>query len=162
MTWSLWLLPCAQDAMTLQRTCDQLCDEQGMERFPVHLTVLSGINGERDHLQNIAQSIHCVNSDACGDGVHTEEKFYRCVFLRVNSENIHVLQQQAQRAFGMGKIPPILHISLAYGEVPRETREHLVTRITKLPSNITFDRLQLVRTDGHYTTWEYLPPTPLA
>jgi len=129
MSLSLWLVPPVTLRSEIATIIDNYAEQLSTPHFIPHLTLLTGV-------ANVAEAQLRVLAGECSDvmiepmGIATGGDFYHCVFIAVNATpELQRVRDAAERIFGANGEPFRPHMSLVYGDLPRETREAVAREI---------------------------------
>lgn len=148
--YSLWLLPCADDAQWLAAMIDDLARQFGTPPFIAHVTVQGDSVSSCEGLSTLARSLaHTteVQRWPIAD-VASSAHFFRTLYLAFAPRDDFTLLQQGAAAATQTRVglSPFPHLSLAYGNAPdaaaacaRELGVRLQGR------TLTLDRLAVAR-----------------
>ncbi len=155
---SLWLMPEGDARARLSGWIDRLAVRFGTERFPPHLTLLSGLLAREEAaaaaLGELAAGLAPFTVRL--DSVDGRDERFLCLFVRaVPGPALHAAHAAAARAFDRepeaGYLP---HVSLVYGRLgPQQKVE--VTREVRSDVSVRFEanRVHLWRTQGPVVDW---------
>ena len=148
--YSLWLLPCADDALWLTAMIDDLAPRFGTPPFIAHVTVqgdsVLSCEGLSALARSLAQTIPVLRWPIAD--VASSAHYFRMLYLAfASSDDFARLQQGAvaatQTRVGLSPFP---HLSLAYGN----HADRAAARASELDASLqgrtlTFDRLAVAR-----------------
>jgi hypothetical protein len=155
--YSLWALP---EPGLRERLAGEVRRRNARPWEP-HLTIVAGMNGDPEALTSRMKEL---GDRLRGLPIHIElgsakmgSDPFRCVYLTVRSTSreFDEFLAQASRVFGHPAITAdAAHLSLVYGDLPPEEREHITREIGGRyvgPCNLS--ALNLYRTEGPLSTW---------
>jgi hypothetical protein len=167
--YSIWLMPCAADATTLQALVDELAPQFGQPSFVPHVTIQGDLvlplESVAAHTSRLAAT--CPVQAWPVHDVERSDFFFRCLFLRFNGNvAFDGLQRQAQTLSGTADgLSPYPHLSLAYGQVQaHQLALWEALRLRFAGRSIVFDRLAvyLSSKDTPVADWRCVFDMPLA
>ena len=130
MSLSLWLVPPVTLRAEIATIIDDCAEELSTPRFIPHLTLLGGIERDVtvDELRGLAREIAGVTIEP--HGIATGNDYYHCVFVSVTpTPELQRARAAAERIFGASAEAFVPHMSLVYGDLPRERREAVARAI---------------------------------
>ena len=157
--YSLWLLPALEAADSFQNIIRNLGETFDGPLFPPHITVIGAgaIKGAEEQLkervEKLAQELSPFPIHFTG--IEFEDVWHRCLFLRAEKSAALVdLHNQASEMFGKTPSTSYMpHLSLLYGEFPREEKPKMAESIGGYPDSCTIDRLALYNVTGMPNEW---------
>ena len=154
MSLSLWLVPPVTLRAEIATVIDHYAEQLSTPHFIPHLTLLTGVNAATEaQLRTLADA--CLGMMIEPEGIATGDDFYHCVFVAVNaSPELQRVRAAAERIFATSGEPFRPHMSLVYGDLPRETRESVAreidaTRFMPFAPEV----LEAVETEGTPERW---------
>ena len=168
--YSLWLVPDEETAAyrQLQATIADLADGQAdAPVFEPHITVVGGINGERDSLREAMRTLgsHRAPIEVAFASVRWSTTRHQCVFLLAEPTlELFELHTSARDAVDASKDAYHPHLSLLYSDTDLKRRRAVAQSIdsASLPSRITCRTLTLVETTGSEPEWETIASVALS
>ena len=163
---SLWLMPDGEPGERLGAWIDGLADRFGTERFPPHVTLLSGLSGDE---ADLAGRTRVAAAALAPVPVHLEtvdgrEEHFRCLFVRaVETAPLAAAHARAAEAFGRAADPAFLpHLSLVYGRLPEGKKRDLAREAAPV-LGVRFEArmLHLWATAGPVPSWRELAVFPI-
>jgi 2'-5' RNA ligase len=152
---SVWLVPIARDAAFLQRQIERCARALGSPPFPPHVTLCT------DPAVTTLVALGSLGELPLSPTFTTLEfgdDYYHGCYLRANEDQtLRDLQARCVAALGGNAprpYPP--HLSLAYGVLGEEQRARARNQLTKLPVQVSFDRLELWESSGPVASWRKL------
>ena len=159
--YSLWLVPDASAERQFAEVIDYLGERFPGPRFAPHVTLLSGLNDDKDDLsaktRELANELRSFNVSATG--LAMEPYYFRNFYLKLESSaNFLLAYQRAKQAFSesaSSEFKP--HVSLHYGTSPRDEKISMGEQVhSQLPSNIAIDKLYLVQITLAVPNWRII------
>jgi hypothetical protein len=163
---SLWLMPEGEVGERLAAWIERLSDRFRTERFPAHVTLLSGLSG---HEPELAERVRLAAAGLSPIAVHLDtvegrDEHFRCLFVRaVEPEELVAAHARAAEAFGRAPDAGFLpHLSLVYGTLPEEKKRDLAHEAgSDLDTRFEARTLHLWSTAGPVASWRELAAFPL-
>jgi 2'-5' RNA ligase len=155
---SLWLMPEGALRERLAARIDALAARSRTERFPPHLTLLSGIEGrDEDVLAGARDAAEALSPFGVRlGGVAGRDEHFRCLFLLAyDDEALRAAHAAAARAFGREPQTSFLpHLSLVYGRLEPSQKRALADE-AGADGACCFEarRLHAWRTEGRAPDW---------
>lgn len=154
--YSLWLLPDHETYERLWQEINRISLIHNTPTFEPHVTLLNGIEGRMEELVDragkVAESIKPIKMKFSGIGYSDE--YFKSFYINVKkTENLEKARRIATKIFRRkdGGAP---HMSLAYGELPRKTKEYLKRNANRsYNGEFTAKRLSLYSTKGRVGGW---------
>jgi 2'-5' RNA ligase len=158
---SLWLMPDGEVGERLGAWIDRLADRFRTERFPPHVTLLSGLSGDEADLAGRTRVAAATLAPVPVhlDTVDGREEHFRCLFVRAaEPAPIAAAHARLAGAFGRAADPAFLpHLSLVYGRLPEEKKRDLVHEAgSDLDERFEAHTLHLWTTAGPVLSWREL------
>ncbi len=165
--FSLWLRPDGEVGERLARWIDTLAVRFRTERFPPHLTLLGGVEGDRDEvLQRAARAAAGLRPFTVHvDGVDGRDEHFRCLFVQaLEAAPLLAAHATAARAFGREPDPAYQpHLSLLYGRLEPAHKLALAHEAgSDVDARFEARRLHLWRTEGPVREWQEIGAFDLA
>jgi len=156
--FALWVMPEGEIARRLSRWIDTLAVRFRTERFPPHVTVLSGIEGdEPEVLRRAAAAAASLKPFTVHvDGVDGRDEHFRCLFVQaLEAGPLVAAHAAAARAFGREPDPAYQpHLSLVYGTLEPDTKLAVAHEAgSDVDARFDARRLHVWRTDGPIAQW---------
>jgi len=159
-SYYLWLMPQKEMYDEFQKIIQNLSETYGTPAFEAHVTVVSGLSGNEDHLvkkiDTFARGKHSLSVTM--KDIYYTHGFFTVLFLNIqNTPKIDQLNTQARehlKPFGQGPYHP--HLSLLYGDITSQEKERIIANLTLLPRIITLDKLKLVKGHSDVTQWQVI------
>ncbi|HXY38539.1 MAG TPA: 2'-5' RNA ligase family protein [Vicinamibacteria bacterium] len=156
--FSLWVMPEGEIGTRLLRWIDTLAVRFRTERFPPHLTVLSGLDGtEAEVLRGAAAAAASLEPFTVHvDGVDGRDEHFRCLFVQaLEAAPLAAAHTAAAHVFGRQPDPAYQpHLSLVYGTVDPATKLAVAHEASsEVASRFAARRLHVWRTDGPVPDW---------
>ncbi|HET6278420.1 MAG TPA: 2'-5' RNA ligase family protein, partial [Candidatus Polarisedimenticolia bacterium] len=156
--YSLWLIPCGDQAQRLAETIERLGRDHGGPRFDPHLTLLGGLEGAEERFvaatERLAASLRPITLQL--RGVEFGDERYRCLYLRVARRgDLMAAHREALHLFGRSSDPSFMpHLSLFYGSLSPASRTRIAATLAEWRSvSCRTGRLRLVKTGGEPSSW---------
>jgi 2'-5' RNA ligase len=119
-------MPDGEPGERLGAWIDRLADRFRTERFPPHVTLLSGLSGDEADLAGRTRVAAAALAPVPVhlDTVDGRDETFRCLFVRaVEPAPLAAAHARAAEAFGRAADPTFLpHLSLVYGRLPEEAK----------------------------------------
>ena len=168
--YSLWLAPDEETAAyrQLQAVISDLADaHHDAPVFEPHVTVVGGINDERDSLRDTLQTLgtHRAPLEVAFESVRWSTTRSQCVFLLAKPTlELFELHTSARDATDVSKEAYYPHLSLLYSDMGLKRRRAVAQSVdsASLPSRITCRTLTLVETSGSEPEWEAIASVALS
>jgi 2'-5' RNA ligase len=163
---ALWLLPEAGAFTVLSAVIAELARAEGGPRFEPHVTLLSGITAEREHLRERVRALAGGLAPAAVVLTRARQRpeFFQALFLEVEGGDLQGAHRRAAAAMGMtarAQFRP--HLSLLYGDFAPARKDAILDRIgRRWDEPCTLDRLALVTPQGPPESWVCAPTFALA
>ncbi len=156
--FSLWVMPEGEIGRRLTRWIETLAVRFRTERFPPHVTVLSGIEGSQaDVLHRAASAAASLRPFTVHvDGVDGRDEHFRCLFVQaLEAAPLVAAHAAAARAFSREPDPAYQpHLSLVYGVLEPDTKLAVAHEAgSDVDARFDARRLHVWRTDGAVPDW---------
>ena len=159
-SYYLWLMPQKEMSDELQKIIQGLSEAYSTPVFEPHVTLVSGLSGNADHLvkkiDSFARGKHSLSVSM--QGIDYTRGFFTALFLNIpNTPEIDQLNTQAREhlnPFGQGPYHP--HLSLLYGDITSQEKERIIADLHFSKQTITLDRLALVKGHSDATQWRVI------
>ncbi|WP_267643295.1 2'-5' RNA ligase family protein [Haloarchaeobius amylolyticus] len=160
--YSIWLIP--DEGSPEYKALDQTIGEYA-EKYPdapdfrPHITVLGGIEVERDVIESKARELTDSQTPFEVEfmSLSCSTTTYQCVFLLANpSIELLSLNQRAVEELGQENSMYVPHLSLVYSDMPLQERLDAVHSVDSesLPNSIQISTVEVVDTGGDVPDWE--------
>lgn len=163
---SLWIMPEGTAYTLTNGYIAQLSETYNLPRFEPHVTVLGRIGApETSALRGLARSLPQFRIRLASRPQYLDE-YFRCLFLKAH-ETPALMEtfSKASKLFDYKEKTYFPHLSLAYGDLPVETKREMIQTLGDIPE-IEFEarHFSLVRTSGEISisNWEVIERFPLA
>jgi len=166
MPYSLWLMPEGLARRRLMQIVQELSKRHGGPEFPPHVTLFGNCEGQRDALieksKRVAASLHpfAVRLGTMG----MTERYFRDLFVHVGPADVlRSAHRAACEILGSKADPHFMpHLSLLYGNHPRDLKELIMTGISsKLRVQFKVRSLYLLQTEGDVQNWQEVARFPV-
>ncbi len=159
--YSIWLEPEGITRRRLKKIISSLSDQNGTVPFEPHITLLGGLMSAPKiiikKIEELAQRHSPITLTLRSAG-HTNN-YYQAIFFKcVRNPNLTKLNREA-KIFLSKSSPYRPHLSLVYGELPKNQREKILSDIKKISLvNLTFTvkSLSLWQAKGPVKKWRRL------
>jgi 2'-5' RNA ligase len=156
--FALWIIPEEIACRRLKEVIDRLSQEYSTPVFEPHLTLLGGLTEAEDILAKKASVLgRALKPFVIQLGIPDyRDEYYRSLFLKASETNDLMRAYEIScRVFSRSSTPPFEpHVSLMYGDLPKETREKLVSDIgDSLRMDFNVNGVHLVSTSGMPEDW---------
>ncbi len=149
--YSLWLEPDMESTRRLQKCINEVAESYNCEPFAPHMTLVG--SATQADFQACARRWKEVTSSMVAKtlGLRSHNMLYQRLFIKLDvslcASTLYTILGPKLRTQWRQRTP---HVSLLYSnkDLESQTFEWL-----EIPENITFDRLSLWSTQGHYATW---------
>jgi 2'-5' RNA ligase len=133
-SYALWIIPVG-DAYTLaDNFIARLSKAYQLPKFRPHVTVLGGIR------QPEAAKMHVLAGGLSPFPVRLKrrveylDEYFRCLFLSAyETPELMAAISKAGELFGDEGRPPFPHLSLAYGNLPMQTKQEMIRKLGLVP-----------------------------
>ena len=157
-SYFLWLMPQREMYDAFQRIIQDLSKTYGTCVFEPHVTLVTGLSGDEDVLVKkidaFARGKH--KFSVAAKGIDYTHGFLTALFLKIqNTPAIDQLNMQAREhlaPFGQGPYHP--HLSLLYGDITSQEKEHIIAGFNLVLQTITFNKLKLIKGHSDVTQWQ--------
>jgi 2'-5' RNA ligase len=133
-TFSLWLIPAGQAYSLLSGYITQLSEAYNLPKFEPHVTVLGGMRQpETFAMRALAGSLASFRVRLM-EQVQYMDEFTRCLFLPVH-QTPALMESYAKACEHLDcpAGPYFPHLSLAYGDLPVETKHAMIQDLGEIP-----------------------------
>lgn len=139
--YTLWLMPREEIYIRLEQLIKKLAAEYGGPIFEPHVTLLGDIElPEKEMLWRTEELVKGQKSfPVTLKQIYYEDFYFRTLFVKAEiSYMLRTLHDKAKKIFEMD-IPPLMaHLSILYGNYPKEVKEKIIREIGK-DQTATFD-----------------------
>ena len=142
-TYSLWIMPEGAAYTLTDGYIARLSQAYDLPKFDPHVTVLAGIpNPGSSTLRDLTRGLPPFRIRLANQPEYLDERF-RCLFLKAH-ETPELMETfaKASELFGYEGPPYFPHLSLAYGNLPVETKHEMIQSLGDIPQ-IEFEARQL-------------------
>jgi len=164
-SFALWIIPEGEAYALTDAYIARLSAGYNLPQFEPHLTLLSEFRSpETSALRDMAGSLPPFCIRLASQPAYLEEHF-RCLFLKAD-ETPALMETfaKASRLFGLEEKPYFPHLSLAYGDLPVETKREMIRALGEI-SEIEFEvrQLSLARASAEMpvSSWKVVERFPL-
>lgn len=164
-SYALWIIPESTAYDLTKGYIAKLSDIYHLSKFEPHVTLLSGIRvPETSALQTLTRSLHPFHIRLASQPGYLDE-YFRCLFLKAHERPaLMETYSQASQMFGYAGGPYFPHLSLAYGDLPVETKREMIRTLGEIPG-IEFEarQLSLVQASAEMpiSSWKVVERFPL-
>jgi len=165
-SYALWIVPEGAVYTLTDGYIARLSRAYNLPKFEPHVTLLGGIPApETSTLRNLARSLPPFQVHLSSQPGFLDETF-RCLFLKAD-ETPALLETfaRASQLFGYQDKPYFPHLSLAYGDLPIETKREMIRELGDIPE-IEFEARQfslvLASTEMPVSSWRVVARFPFA
>lgn len=162
---SLWLMPENETYQKFSSLIQQLANMYNGPIFKPHITLLGEVLGEEEIIVQKAQELASAHIafPVQLENVAYEDYYFRALFVRAEkTAPLQQLHDDAKRIFDMEAIPYMPHVSLLYGDYPKEIKEDIIKTIgEKQPTQLIIKNIYVYKTNGTATEWEKVAVIPL-
>lgn len=140
--YSIWILPPEPVFARLAQIIAQICEQYSTPYFEPHVTLLGNLTLLEEEMfcttQQLANFLKPFTLTLTTAGFLNE--YFRSLFINVEqTEELMEANQKARTLFSRTQDPKFFpHLSLMYGNFPRETKEKIISEIGK-DFQITFE-----------------------
>ncbi len=159
--YSLWLIPRGPIYRRLSKTISQLSQVCEKPRFHPHVTLLDRISGPEEVI--IAQTVKLADILSPIKVNLTKmsgtDEYFRCLFLQVErTDDMLKAHKQARKIFNLDyKDPFAPHLSLMYGEYPKDAKKAIITKLgNALQGDFIANHLYLYDTSEAPDMWSQI------
>jgi len=140
--YALWIMPEGVAYSLTDGYIAKLSQAFDLPKFEPHVTVLGSLSPETTTLRGLADSLPPFRIRLANQAEYLEE-YFRCLFLKAD-ETPELMEAiaKAGELFGDEGRPPFPHLSLAYGDLPVETKQEMVQLLGSIPE-VEFEARQL-------------------
>ena len=133
-TFSLWLIPSGKAYTLLSGYITQLSETYDLPKFEPHITVLGGVSQpETPTMRRLAESLAPFPVRLAPQAGYMDE-FTRCLFLTAyRTSELTGAYVRACTLFNCPSGPYFPHLSLAYGNLPVETKHKMIRDLGEIP-----------------------------
>jgi 2'-5' RNA ligase len=141
--FALWIIPGGAAYTLTDGYIASLSQAYGLPRFEPHVTVLAGIPAPRaDEMRGLAGSLAPFQIRLARQVEYLDE-YFRSLFLPAHqSEELKEAFSKASRLFGQENTSYYPHLSLAYGDLPIETKLEMIRELGEMPE-IAFEAREI-------------------
>ena len=165
-SYALWIVPEGAAYTLTDGYIVRLSRVYNLPKFEPHVTLLGGIHApETSTLRTLARSLLPFHIHFSNQPEYLDETF-RCLFLKAD-ETPALLETfaRASQLFGYTGGPYFPHLSLAYGDLPVETKREMIRELGDIPE-IEFEARQLslvwASTEMPVSSWRVVARFPFA
>jgi len=159
-SYYLWLMPQKGMVDEFQKIIQDLSEAYDTPDFEPHVTLVSGLSGNEDHLVKIIDAFtrgkHSLSVTI--NGIDYMHGFFTALVFNIqNTPEIDLFNAQTREhlnPFDQGPYHP--HLSLLYGDITEEEKEHIIANLNLLPRTITLDKLKLVKGHSEIERWRVI------
>jgi len=141
--YALWIMPEGATYTLTDGYIARLSDAYNLPKFEPHVTLLGGISApQTSTLRTLARSLPPFHIHLSSQPGFLEE-YFRCLFLKADETPV-LLETfaRASQLFGYQGRPYFPHLSLAYGDLPLETKHKMIRELGDIPE-IEFEARQI-------------------
>lgn len=154
--YSIWLLPCEEEAIELNNSIEILANDYDAPIFQSHCTLLSSIEYDptftaqecKDHMkQNLPITLRT-------NSISHSNNFWKSVYVNLEStRQLKGIQSNLSLWFKHGPYDFNPHLSLIYKKLDQNIKQEIATTL-RTKNTYTFDRIILVKTGQNIQKWE--------
>jgi hypothetical protein len=129
-SYALWIIPEGEAYSITDGYITKLSEAYGLPRFEPHVTILDGIpSADSSALRGLASSLPPFHIRLTSRPEYLDE-YFRCLFLKAH-ETPELMEtfSKASGLFGNQGEPYFPHLSLAYGDLPVETKREMIREL---------------------------------
>ena len=133
-TYALWIVPDGATYSLADGYISKLSDTYHLPRFEPHVTVLGRIHSpDSSALRGLAEGLPSFQIRLASRPEYLDE-YFRCLFLKAD-ETPALMEtfSKASGLFGYEGGPYFPHLSLAYGDLPVETKLEIIRTLEDIP-----------------------------
>ena len=156
----LWLMPQKETYDEFQKIIQDLSKAYGTPRFEPHVTLVSGLSGNKDLLVEKIDALTLGKHkfSVTTKGVDYIRGFFTSLLLNIqNTPEIDQLNAQARQyltPFGQGPHHP--HLSLLYGDITSQEQKRIIADLNCAGQTILLNKLKLVRGHSDVSQWRVI------
>lgn len=158
--FSVWLIPARQDFGYFQNVIEKFAGEVDAPVFRPHVTVFFGQTDSLERVKQIvgayARNTGLVRLKALGVGV-TGQKYKSLFVIFDNDDYLAGLSSAISNAAVKNDYRLQPHLSLLYKDMPIAEKGLLQQRFHLEVSNVTFDRIEVIREDDPDIVSQWIP-----
>jgi 2'-5' RNA ligase len=164
-SYSIWIIPEGEAYTLTEGYITSLSEAYNLPKFEPHVTVLAGIpNPGSSTLRDLTRDLLPFRIHLADQPEYLDERF-RCLFLKANkTPALMETFSKVSHLFGYEGPPYFPHLSLAYGDLPVETKHEMIRTLGVIPQ-IEFEarQLSLVRASSEIpiSSWKVVEHFPL-
>jgi len=165
-SYYFWLLPQKEVQAIFRNIIQNLSQTYDTPVFEPHVTLVSGLSGDENLLIKKIDSF-TRNKKAIAvtlNDIDYTHGFFNALFIKIhNTPEIDQLNKQTRnylRPFDQGHYHP--HLSLLYGNITKEEKKHIISKLNISSKKIILDKLNLVRGNADVTQWRNIKEWSLA
>lgn len=164
-SYALWIIPEGAAYALTDGYIVRLSRAFDLPKFEPHVTVLAGIpDPDRVALNDLTQGLPPFRIRLASQP-ETLDEYFRCLFLKADkTPALMETFAKTSQLFGYEGQPFFPHLSLAYSDLPVETKHEMIKTLGEIPE-IEFEarQLSLVRASSKIpiSSWEVVERFPL-
>lgn len=153
--YSLWLVPNEEGMKNLSSIIQTLAQTFNSPVFKPHITLLRNLSDENPEAIEKLATLKELKLNL--KGVAVGDEFFKSLFLPVEkTKELLAIRRHAKKnleAESPGTFNP--HLSILYGNTPDDQKKSALRELNlTLPTEITFNRIALVKTIGRTNEWK--------
>ena len=133
-SYALWIVPEGAAYNLTDGYITRLSQTYNLPKFEPHVTLLGGIRApDTSALRTLTRGLPPFRIRLAHQPQYLDE-YFRCLFLKAH-ETPALMETfaQASRLFGYQSKPYFPHLSLAYGNLPLETKHEMIRGLGEIP-----------------------------
>ncbi len=153
--YSIWLMPSDSQYRKLSNQISRISQKHQTPSFEPHLTLLENIQENKQNLKNFSTLSKQMKplKLKLKELKHKPQPRNMCLYSLVKlNKQLSQCYNVARCLFKKERKDYIPHLSMAYGNLPKQTKEKLIKELD-IDKTIIFDKLYFYKTTGKENTW---------